>query len=168
MLCDFRLQMMKQALQKGQTPLATICIELAALASVCEEDEIARDFYIQAYTHPLPLTILRKRGAVRAKAVFGQYCRDWTDEHFAEAQTLVSGMEFGTLMVTEDSADLQVRIAGALSCIMTLYGVPAQIRRAHIQRATKTDYRSTAQRMFCEFTEHVERMDDKAMEAYLK
>lgn len=167
-LCDFRSKEIKNAVQKGDSPLAARCKELVSMVAICEENEIARDFYLQLYTHPMTLTILRKNGATRDRLVFAPYCKSWNDTHFAEAEALTTGIEFGTLMVTEDSADISVRIAGALSCIMNVYDVPADIRRAHIQKAAKNDYRSAARQSFLQFCAYVQGMDDKAIEKYLQ
>ena len=167
MLCDFRAMKMKEAVQKGETLLGAQCHEIISMVAICEANELARDFYLQLYTHPLTLTVMRLHSANLAKAVFAPYCKNWNDIHFAEAQTLVSGIEFGTLMVTEDSADTAVRIAGALSCIMNVYDVPANVRRLHIQKATAGDFRSKAQKSFLEFISYVQSMDDDTIEKYL-
>ena len=65
---------------------------------MCEEDEIARDFYISAYTHPLTLAIIRSNDTERAKQVFRDHCSGWEHAQFAEAEVLVSGIEYTTMM----------------------------------------------------------------------
>lgn len=155
-LCDFQWQMMNQTVDEGKTSLMAICLELVAMAAICEENEIAKDFYLSSYTNPMCLEIIRKSDTRRAKEVFGEYCTGWNDENFAEAETLVSGIEYATLMTTPASASLEVRIAGALNQIMTLYNVPENIRKMKIDKVLTMDYASIGRRIFTEFTEYID------------
>lgn len=164
MLCDFQRQMMEQAVDEGKTSLMAICLELVAMAAICEENEIAKDFYLSAYTNPMCLEIIRKSDTRRAKEVFGEYCTGWTDENFVEAETLVSGIEYATLMTTHDSASLEVRIAGALNQIMALYNVPADVRKTKIDKVLALDYTSIGRRILTEFTEYINSENNRLME----
>lgn len=155
-LCDFQRQMMEQAVDEGKTSLMALCLELVAIAAICEENEIAKDFYLSAYTNPMCLEIIRKSDTRRAKEVFGEYCVDWNEENFVEAETLVSGIEYATLMTTPASASLEVRIAGALNQIMTLYNVPEDVRKMKIDKVLAMDYGNIGRRIFTEFTEYID------------
>ena len=155
-LCDFQWQMMNQTVDEGKTSLMAICLELVAMAAICEENEIAKDFYLSSYTNPMCLEIIRKSDTRRAKEVFGEYCTGWNEEDFAEAETLVSGIEYATLMTTHDSASLEIRIAGALNQIMTLYNVPADVRKMKIDKVLAMDYGNIGRRIFTEFTEYID------------
>jgi len=75
------------------------------IASACEQDEVAREFFLSAYTSPLCMEIIRENDKKRAMEVFREYCTDWTDERFVEAETLVSGLEYSTLMTTGAMGD---------------------------------------------------------------
>lgn len=155
-LCEFQWQMMNQTVDEGKTSLMAICLELVAMAAICEENEIAKDFYLSSYTNPMCLEIIRKSDTHRAKEVFGEYCTGWNEEDFAEAETLVSGIEYATLMTTPASASLEVRIAGALNQIMTLYNVPADVRKMKIDKVLAMDYERIGRRIFTEFTEYID------------
>ena len=155
-LCDFQWQMMNQTVDEGKTSLMAICLELVAMAAICEENEIAKDFYLSSYTNPMCLEIIRRSDTRRAKEVFGEYCTGWNEEDFAEAETLVSGIEYATLMTTPASASLEVRIAGALNQIMTLYNVPADVRKMKIGKVLAMDYGNIGRRIFTEFTEYID------------
>ncbi len=155
-LCDFQWQMMNQTVDEGKTSLMAICLELVAMAAICEENEIAKDFYLSSYTNPMCLEIIRRSDTRRAKEVFGEYCTGWNDENFAEAETLVSGIEYATLMTTHDSASLEIRIVGALNQIMTLYNVPADVRKMKIDKVLAMDYDRIGRRIFTEFTEFID------------
>lgn len=155
-LCDFQWQMMNQTVDEGKTSLMAICLELVAMAAICEENEIAKDFYLSSYTNPMCLEIIRRSDTRRAKEVFGEYCTGWNEEDFAEAETLVSGIEYATLMTTPASASLEVRIAGALNQIMTLYNVPADVRKMKIDKVLAMDYGNIGRRIFTEFTAYID------------
>ena len=95
--------------------------------------------------------------------VFGQYCPDWTDDQFSEAEVLVSGIEYATLMTTETSAPLELRIRGALDLILTLYRVPEEIRKQKIEKVLAMDYRGLGLRVLSDFRSYVDRTTEQAI-----
>ena len=135
------------------------------MAAMCETDEAARDFYISAYTSPMCLEIIRKNDTARAKEVFRDFCPGWTDEHFAEAELLVSGLEYATLMTVGDPVSLENRIGGALNSILQIYNIPPEIRSMKIGQVLRMDYRAIARRMLGEFKEFVEQTNGQTLEA---
>lgn len=70
MLCDFQWKLMEKESADGVSSIMAICLELTAMATMCEEDAIAKDIYISAYTSPMCLDIIRKNDKERAKQVF--------------------------------------------------------------------------------------------------
>lgn len=167
MLCEFQWTMMKQHSDEGQSLLMAMCLELVSMAAICEESEIVKDFYLSAYTHTMTLEIIRKNDAQRAKLIFGEYCPHWSDQQFAEAETLVSGIEYATLMTTGDSAPVDVRIEGALNNIMMMFGVPVETRRQKIQRVLGMDFADIGRRIFLEFTAYIQQVNEQALEDLL-
>lgn len=165
MLCRFQWKMMKREADDGISSVMAICLELTAMAAMCETDEAARDFYISAYTSPMCLEIIRKNDTARAKEVFRDFCPGWTDEHFAEAELLVSGLEYATLMTVGDPVSLENRIGGALNSILQIYNIPPEIRSMKIGRVLRMDYRAIARRMLGEFKEFVEQTNGQTLEA---
>lgn len=151
MLCDFQWQQLQEVVEEGHTSLLAVCLELTSMAAMCEEDEIASDFYRAAYSHPLTLEIIRKNDTRRARTVFGQYCPGWTEAQYAEAEILVSGIEYATLMPTELPVTLEERISGAINSILTAYNVPEPIRKEKIQKVLSLDYRSIGRKVLQSF-----------------
>ena len=164
MLCDFQWKMMQNVVKEGHTSILAICMELTAMAAMCEEDEIAKDFYISAYSHPLTLEIIRKNDTSRARQVFDEYCKGWSEEQFAEAETIVSGIEYATLMTTSDSAPLDIRIAGALNSILAAYNVEEAVRKEKIDKVLSMDYRAIGKRVLKEFKEYVHEVNEHIYE----
>ena len=164
LLCDFQWCMMKKELDEGRTSLMAICLELVSMAAICQENETAKDLYLAAYTNPLSLEIIRRNDARRAKEVFGEYCTNWTDEQFREAEVLVSGIEYATLMTTDYTVPLEVRIVGALNQIMVLYNVPQEVRDVKIRKILAVDYGSIGRRIFTEFTEYIDQINKQSEE----
>lgn len=158
-LCDFQREMMEIEINEGKTSLMALCLELTAMAAICDENEIIRDFYISAYTSPMTLDLIRRNDAVRAKEVFAEYCEGWSEGRYAEAEALVSGIEYATIMTTESSAPLDLRIAGALNSIMMIYQVPIELRRKKIEKVLALDYRALGRRILGEFKEFIEGRD---------
>ena len=168
MLCDFQWKMVQSAVAEGNTSLMAVCLELMTMASMCEEDEIARDFYVSAYTHPKTLEIIRNNDTERAKIVFGEHCPDWEHPQFAEAEVLVSGIEYATLMTVGEPVAVDLRIAGALKVILTVYQVPEELRKMKIDRVLAMDYRELGKRVLNEFKAYVEEANEQAIEEFLR
>ena len=135
------------------------------MAAICDTNEAAKDFYLSTYSSPMCLEIIRKNDTARAKEVFAQYCPDWTDEQFAEAEVLVSGIEYATLMTVGDPVSLETRIAGALNGILQIYNLPEETRRVKIRRVLAMDYRAIAERMLAELKQFVIDTNEQALAA---
>ena len=167
-LCDFQWKRMEQEANDGISSVLAICLELTAMASACESDATIKDFFLSAYSSPLSLDIIRKNDAKRAKEVFGSYRPDWTDEQFAEAEILVSGIEYATLMTAGDPVPLETRIAGALNNILGIYGVPEETRQIKLQKVFAMDYITLGKRVLDEFKQYVTDANDEAFQALIK
>lgn len=167
-MCDFQWKMMDKEANEGNSSILALCLELTSMVAMCEQNEIAKDFYIATYSSPLALDIIRRNDAKRAKEVFAEYCSDWTDEQFTEAEILVSGIEYATLMTTDTSVSLETRIAGAINNILSIYGVPEEIRKIKISKVFNIDYRAIGQRVFEDFKKYVEKTNEQAFITLLK
>ena len=163
-LCDFQWKLIKRVTDEGATQLMAVCFEMTTMASACEESEIARDFYISAYTSPLTLEKIRKNDSERAHEIFGKYCENWTENQFLEAETLISGIEYATFMTTESSSPLDVRISGALNAIMMIYNVPEETRKDKISKALALDYRAMGKQILSEFVRYVNDTNEAAFD----
>ena len=168
MLCEFQWKMMEDETSGGKSSIMALALELVAMTSMCEEDEKAKNFYISAYTSALSLEIIRRNDAKRAKELFSEYCINWTEEQFVEAETLVSGIEYATLMTTGDSAPLNVRIAGAVNTVLRIYNVPEEIIDKTLDKVLVMNYRRIGKRVLKEFKEYVENVTEQAFYDLLK
>lgn len=173
MMCDFQWQMMEEATDEGKSSLLAYCLELTTMAAVAEENEQMRDFFLSAYSYPMTLDTIRMNDKEKLMRVFGPYCRDWTEQQYAEAESLVSGIEYATLMTTEHSPDLPARIGGALNGIMLLFGIPEELRKVKVAKVLAMDYKAIGRRLleeFKEFTvqEHQRAVDEMLMAYNLK
>ena len=160
LLCKYQWKLIKDEADDGMSSLLALCFELMTMAAACEESEVAKDFFVSTYQSPKCLEIIHNNDTARAKEVFAQYCPDWTDEQFREAEILVAGIEHATLSNIDYTVPLETRISGALNTIMMIYNVPEEIRRIKIDKVLAMDYRSIGKRIFNEFKEYVEGMQN--------
>ncbi len=167
MMCDFQWQVMEDETDEGKSSLLAYCLEITTMAAICEENEQMRDFYISAYTHSMTLDNIRTNDVEKIKTVFGDYRGDWTDEQFFEAECIVSGIEYATLMTTAHSTSLSVRIEGTLDSIMLLFGVPEELRRLKISKVLAMDYRALGRKILAHFKEYVKEQNEKAIDNML-
>ena len=165
MLCEYQWKMMEEEAQDGISSVLAICLELAVMVAVCEQDPIAKDFYLATYSSPLCLEIIRRNDGERNKKVFAEYRPDWTDEQFAEAEILVSGIEYATLMTAGDPVSLEMRISGAMNNILGIYGVPEEIRSRKLRKVFALDYRTISKRIMGELKNYIKETNEHALEA---
>lgn len=162
LLCDFQWKMMKEEADDGISSIMAICLELTAMTAMCDEDEIARDFYISTYTSPICLDRIRRNDADRAKKVFKEYCPNWTDEQFAMAEMLVSGAEYAALVQAGYQVSLEMRIEGALRNILRIHNVPEDLIKLKIDKVFALDYRSIGRKVLKKFKEFAEAENENA------
>lgn len=162
MLCEFQWKMMEEASKDGN-PFMALCLELLSMAAACEQDEVIKEFFLASYTSPLTLEIIRKNDMERAERIFGEYCSDWPKVKYSEVATLLSGVEYATLMTTDTSPPLEHRIRGALRLILTVYNVPEDIREEKIAQALEVDYRELGRRIPEAFRDYVDKETEHAL-----
>lgn len=167
-LCGFQRKLIEEETEDGISSVMAVCLELMTMASACESNPIAKDFFISSYQSPLTLKIIRENDTERSKEVYREYCIDWTDEQFEEAEVLVSGIEYATLMSLDEHIHLETRIAGALDKILYIYGVPEETRKIKIQKALSYDYKNIGERIFKEFKEYVDKTTEETFEQMLQ
>ena len=163
MLCKFQWKLMEDEAKDGYSSVMAICLELLTIASACEQDAVAKDFFLSSYKSEMCMDLIRKNDKERAKKVFKDYCPDWTDERFEEAEALVSGIEYATLMTTSGSASLELRISGALNTILSIYNVPEATRKQKIKKVLSMDYRALGVRVLKDFRSFVDRETEQAL-----
>ena len=167
-LCKYQWHLMEDEVKDGYSSVMAVCLELLTIASACEQDEVAKDFFISSYRSELCMEHIRKNDKERAKAVFKEYCPDWTDEYFEEAQTLVSGIEYATLLTTSNSAPLEIRVSGALKTILSIYNVPKEICEQKVQKVLSIDYKSLGLDTLKKFRKYVDETTEQALFDLLK
>ena len=160
LLCEFQRKMIEYEAGEGISSLLSICLELMSMAAACEESEVAKDFFVSTYQSPKCLEIIHNNDTARAKEVFAEFCPDWSDEQFREAEILVAGIEYATLNAIDRTVSLETRISGALNAIMMIYNVPEDIRKIKINKVLAFDYRSIGKRIFKEFRGYVEKANE--------
>lgn len=156
MLCEFQEKLIGYEADKGLGPAMSMCIELMTVAAACEENEVARDFFVSTFQSPMCLEYLRKSHVERAKRIFAEQCKDWSYEQFIEAEILVQGIDYATIISNDVSLSLDVRISGALNQILSIYNLPEDIRKQKIERVLALDCRGLGKRVLDGFKEFVE------------
>ena len=158
---DFQRLMMEQAADDGTSSLLAYCLELAAMASICEEDAAAKEYFASAYTSDLTLKLIRKSDTEKTKAVFGAYCPHWTQEQWAATENIVSGIEYATIMTKESEIPLPMQIERAMNAIMLLYEVPEDLRNLKIEKVLAMDYRALGRKILTEFKQYIAEVNEQ-------
>lgn len=168
MMIDFQWKEMENATDEGKSSLLAYCLELSTLAAIGEEIPQMHDFLFAAYSHPTTLDLVRANDTQKIKKVFADYTNGWDEEKFIETETLISGIEYATLLHTEHTVSIERRIEGALNAIMMLFGVPEELRKTKIDKVLNMDYRAIGRKVYEEFKEYVIETNEHALEEVLK
>ncbi len=168
MMIDFQWKEMENATDEGASSLLAYCLELTTMVAVSEEVPQMQDFFWAAYSHPMTLDLIRANDTEKIKRVFAEYTKDWDEEKLVETESIISGIEYATLMRTEHSASASHRIEGALNTIMMLFGVPEEFRRAKVAKVLAMDYRAIGKRVYEEFKQYVTETNEHALDEVLK
>ena len=163
MLGKYQWDLMENEAKEENGSVMAICLELLTIASACEQDEIAKDFFLSSYRSELCMERIRRNDKKRAKEVFKKYCVDWKDEYFEEAEILISGIEYATLFTTPDSAPLEIRVNGALRTILSIYNVPKEIRDEKIKKVLSMNYQKLGMDTLKKFRKYVDKTTEQAL-----
>ena len=168
LLCDFQWKLMEEEADEGYSSIMAICLELTSMVGACEADPVIKDFFLSAYSSPMCLEIIRRNDTARSQKVFASHRPDWTEEQFAEAEILCSGIEYATLMTAGNPVSMETRISGALNNILGIFGIPEEIRKIKIKKVFAMDYKNLGKRVLREFREYVEQANEQAFLDLLK
>ncbi|MBQ6946680.1 MAG: TetR/AcrR family transcriptional regulator [Clostridia bacterium] len=164
MLCDFQWKLLEYEADRGYGSAASICLELMTVASACAENEIARDFFVSAFQSEMCRNFLRENHVARAKRIFADRCGDWDHERYEQAEILVMGLQYATVVTTDATVSLPARISGALHQILSIYNVEEETRIQEIQKVLAMDCRALGGRVMAEFRKFVNCASEKALE----
>ncbi|MBE5880761.1 MAG: TetR/AcrR family transcriptional regulator [Lachnospiraceae bacterium] len=164
-LCEFQWQVLEQEIKVENDPLVAYLYELATMAGSCYDNPPIRQLYVSAYVHPASLKVIRENDTVKAKKVFGTYCKEWTEQDFIIAEDIVSGIEY-SMFATEHEKEIPLddRLSGIFDVILKSYRVPEDIRKETIQKVLSMEYRELGKRILNEFREYVEETHQKELE----
>ena len=168
MMIDFQWKEMEAQTDEGKSSLLAYCLELTTLVALSEEIPQMQDFLFAAYSHPTTLDLIRINDTEKIKQVFTEYTVGWDDEKFTETETLISGIEYATLMHTEHTASIERRIEGALNTIMMLFGVSEELRRTKIKKVLAMDYRAIGRKVYEDFKRYVTETNEHNLEEISK
>ncbi len=167
-LFDFQLLMMEQAAEEGKSSLLAYCLEFAAMAAICEESEVARDFYASSYASELTFDIIKENDTGKTRDVFAGFCPDWTEDEWRATENIVAGIEYATIRAREKTIPLPLQIEKALESILLLYGVDEDLRKIKIKKVLDTDYRALGRRILEEFKEYIAKVNDENLKNAIK
>ncbi len=164
-LCDFQWRMIDVLEQEDKTPLLALCIEFATMTAIAEENEAIRDIYIAAYTHSMPLAVIRENDTKKTQQIFTEFNPDWTDEQFRVMETLYSGIEYAVFSSAgHNELSLDMRVACGLDAALRLYNVPESLRNQKIEKIIAMDYRSLGKRILSDFKDYITVVNWQAVE----
>lgn len=168
MLCEFQWAQIKKQTDNSDGSIASICLEMMTVASACNENEIARDFFTAVFQSEMCRNYLRKHHEERAKKIFARECADWTDERFTEVEILVMGLQYTSIVATDANVSLERKMRNALYHILSIYNVDDKTRKAEIDNVLSLNCWESGKTVLQDFIKHVEDTNLQIMENMLR
>ena len=167
MLIDFQWKMFKAEVDKDITLIGSICIEFMTIVAACQESDVAKDFFTVTFESEMCREYLRKDHVERGKRIFANYCPDWTDEQYVQAELLVMGIQWSAITANDNILPLEIRISGALNQILNIYNVDEAAKVFEIDRVLNMDCRTLGKRVLSEFIDYVAKTNQQTFEEML-
>lgn len=162
-LCSFQWKLLEEEVDDGYSELMCSILELTTIASACEQDPVAREFFLAAYQHSIPLQTIRENDTIKNKKIYSEFNPTWTDKDFALAEIVVSGIEYGVILNTDLETPFDERLTFALDSIMKLFNVPEEIRKVKIEKVLKMDYLTLGSTILQKFKDYVAKVNASAL-----
>lgn len=155
-LFSFQFDLLGERGVDHTSPVVRYLRELIIIVAICEENINVKDLITAAYTHSLPLKVIRENDSRKAAERFGNYCPDWSGEDFVKAENIVSGIEYAMLMPENaEMISLEERYASSVNAIMRIYQVPEEDRKKFIKEVLVMDWRNMERQVFEKFCDYV-------------
>lgn len=168
MLTDFQWNIIVEMENKKMSNLERYCAEIAIQIAICEENEVARDFYLSAYSSPMTFAHIKEWTYKKNFGIFHDRLPEWTIRDFNDVENLTSAIEGG--IIREQCTErftLERKIRVTLDNLLKIYNVEEEERTRVIDEILKMDYRKEGRRVLTKFVEYVNRINEEAMEEAL-
>ena len=163
-LCNYQKMMIQDAMKEGISSLTAMGTELLVMANIADKNDILKEFYIAAYTHPLTLDYIQKNDTDRSKIIYKEYCINWSNEQFEEMEIMASGLEYSMNAGPSNFSAIS-RVPGVLRTIMGLYNVPEDIKEETIRKVLATEVVNEISKEIGQgFKKYIEEMTESLME----
>lgn len=168
MLCDFQWEQLKKHTGNDKGTISSICLEMMTVVSACAANDIARDFFTAVFQSEICRNYLRKNHEERAKKIFAKECAEWTDEQFTEAELLIIGLQYTSVVATDASVSAERKALRALDHILSIYNVDEETRKAEIEKVVSSNYREFGKPVLRQFIKYVEDTNIQTLENMLR
>ena len=163
-LCTFQANLINHYVEEGERSLFAYCMELAAMAWVCETYPKAKDIYLATYRHDKTLKLIREYDTNKLERIFQQYNPNWKYNDFKNAEYLISGLEYAMLCSSNDETfPIETRITNTLKLIMETLNVDKEEIEIKLNRVLNTDCKSLGENVLKEFIEYVDKVNLEAI-----
>lgn len=168
MLCEFQWRMFESSTEKGFSSIGSICMEMMTVATGCEQSEIARHFFSAVFESEMCRNYLRANHIKRSKTIFAKECEGWTDRDFEQAELMVMGLQYSTIVASDADVPLKVKISGALDKVLDIYRVDETVRKREIDKVMNLDYHGISEQVINAFIAYVNRTSNEALDEMKK
>lgn len=165
MLTDFQWNIITEMENNHMSKLERYCSEIAIQIAICEDSEVARDFYLSAYSSPMTFEHIKDWTHRKNFLIFNERLPEWSLKDFREVENLTSAIEGGIIREPcTERFTLERKIMVTLDNLLKIYNIEEDERKTVIDEILKIDYRREGRRVLAEFAEYVEHINEEALE----
>jgi len=115
-------------------------IEIAVEIAMCENNEIIRDLYINAYTLPKVIGLIRDYSYKKTYNLFSSKLPSWDEQDFFENEIFSMGIVYASLMEKcTPRYNLKQKIARTINALLKMYEFDVITRSEIVVNVTKLD-----------------------------
>jgi len=125
---------------KDIPPAIRYALEIAVELTMCEQNPIIRDLYVNAYTLPKTMEFIREHSYRKSLKLFGKDLPNWTERDFYEIEILTMGIVYGALMEEcNPRYNIKQKSARVIDALLKIYEFSKERREETIKAIISMD-----------------------------
>lgn len=127
------------------SPAIKYLLEIAVEIAMCEQSSVVRDLYVNAYTLPKTIELIRNYSYRKSIKLFSNHLIEWSEQDFYEVESLTMGIVFGSLMDRcNPRYNLKQKLKHTMDALLKIYEFSKNERNEAIKTILNMDIEEIA------------------------
>jgi len=126
-------------------PVIAYALEIAVELAMCEQSDVVKDLYINAYTLPSTMDFIRYNSYKKSISVFKDKLISWTEREFYETEILSMGIVYMAIMdKCEPRYNIKQKVSKVIDALLKIYEYDSNSRKEVIATIISMDLEALA------------------------